>query len=44
MEWPEDYCDYCEKEGHTFRKCPARDDNFEDMDIEQEAKEYDRDN
>jgi hypothetical protein len=22
-----DYCDYCEREGHTFRSCPARDDD-----------------
>lgn len=25
-EYDEDYCDYCEREGHTFRTCPARDD------------------
>jgi hypothetical protein len=25
------YCDYCEKEGHTFAQCPARDD-YEDAD------------
>lgn len=24
------YCDYCEVEGHTFRTCPRRDDNYED--------------
>jgi hypothetical protein len=23
-------CDYCEVEGHTFRTCPARDDEAED--------------
>jgi len=23
----DDYCDYCEQEGHTFRSCPKRDDN-----------------
>jgi hypothetical protein len=22
----EDYCDYCEREGHTYRSCPRRDD------------------
>lgn len=22
----EDYCDYCEQSGHTFRSCPKRDD------------------
>lgn len=22
-----DYCDYCERKGHTFRSCPARDDD-----------------
>ncbi len=27
---PEDYCDYCERSGHTFRSCPRRDDNFDD--------------
>lgn len=21
------YCDYCEREGHTFRTCPERDDD-----------------
>lgn len=21
-----DYCDYCEREGHTFQCCPTRDD------------------
>jgi hypothetical protein len=26
QEWVEEYCDYCEREGHTFRACPARDD------------------
>lgn len=25
------YCDYCEREGHTFRTCPARDDHAEDV-------------
>jgi hypothetical protein len=24
------YCDYCEKEGHYFRECPARDDESEE--------------
>ena len=24
-----EYCDYCEKEGHSFRACPARDDENE---------------
>ena len=28
---PEEYCDYCEDEGHTFRNCPARDDSPEPM-------------
>lgn len=23
------YCDYCETDGHTFRSCPARDDNWD---------------
>jgi hypothetical protein len=23
---PEPYCDFCERTGHTFRSCPARDD------------------
>lgn len=23
----EDYCDYCEREGHTYRSCPKRDDD-----------------
>jgi len=23
----EGYCDYCEREGHTFRSCPRRDDH-----------------
>lgn len=27
---PEPYCDYCEKEGHTFATCPARDDDPQD--------------
>lgn len=22
------YCDYCEKEGHSFSSCPARDDDY----------------
>jgi len=22
----EPYCDYCERSGHSFRSCPARDD------------------
>lgn len=26
MELIEGYCDYCEETGHTFRSCPARDD------------------
>lgn len=26
-EIAEDYCDYCEREGHTFRTCPRRDDD-----------------
>jgi hypothetical protein len=26
------YCDYCEKHGHTFSSCPARDDDFSDDD------------
>lgn len=25
-DYPTDYCDYCEREGHTFSACPARDD------------------
>lgn len=25
-----DYCDYCEREGHSFRTCPARDDSFDE--------------
>lgn len=33
----EGYCDYCEVEGHTFRTCPARDDDYRDYD---EAPEY----
>lgn len=24
----DEYCDYCEQEGHTFRTCPHRDDDF----------------
>jgi hypothetical protein len=24
--WDEEYCDYCESEGHTFRTCSHRDD------------------
>jgi hypothetical protein len=27
---PEDYCDYCERVGHTFRSCPRRDDGPDD--------------
>lgn len=23
----DEYCDYCEREGHTFSSCPARDDH-----------------
>jgi len=26
----EPYCDYCERDGHTFRTCPERDDDFGD--------------
>lgn len=26
IERVEDYCDYCEQSGHTFRTCPKRDD------------------
>lgn len=26
VTWPEDYCDWCETDGHTFRSCPRRDD------------------
>lgn len=25
----EPYCDYCEREGHTFTSCPRRDDESE---------------
>lgn len=25
----EDYCDFCEHEGHTFSSCPQRDDNYD---------------
>jgi hypothetical protein len=28
----EGYCDLCEVEGHTFRTCPARDDNYDEED------------
>lgn len=24
----EDYCDLCEREGHTFRTCQRRDDDY----------------
>jgi hypothetical protein len=24
------YCDYCEQDGHTYRSCPARDDDPHD--------------
>jgi hypothetical protein len=27
---PEPYCDYCERDGHTFSSCPARDDEYGD--------------
>lgn len=25
-DWPVEYCDLCERDGHTFSACPARDD------------------
>lgn len=28
-QWVEDYCDFCEREGHTFRECPDRDDEVD---------------
>lgn len=31
LEWPEEYCDLCEVDGHTFRTCPARDDELEEL-------------
>ncbi len=31
-EYPVEYCDYCEQEGHTFRTCPRRDDCFDEPD------------
>lgn len=31
QEYPtEGYCVLCEREGHTLRSCPTRDDDFED--------------
>lgn len=32
IEYPTEYCDYCETEGHTFRACPARDDDCNEVD------------
>lgn len=29
-----DYCDYCETEGHPFRQCSKRDDDFDDEEAE----------
>jgi hypothetical protein len=26
----EGYCDLCERFGHTFRSCPARDDHYDE--------------
>lgn len=28
-----DYCDYCEREGHTFAGCPKRDDEYPDEEV-----------
>ena len=28
----EGYCDYCEREGHTFSTCPKRDDEYDEAD------------
>jgi hypothetical protein len=28
-----DYCDYCEREGHTFSSCPKRDDEYPDEEV-----------
>lgn len=28
----EGYCDLCEREGHTFGSCPARDDHHDEED------------
>lgn len=39
----EEYCDYCEEEGHTFRSCPRRDDT-PDQDVSDDfpmSVEYD---
>ena len=29
----EPYCDYCERDGHTFASCPRRDDDSGDDDF-----------
>jgi len=42
-EHVEDYCDYCERDGHTFRSCPKRDDDPDDdydEDVRYKGTEY----